>query len=745
MSERGIVVDVGGTTTLLAMHRNGALAGPIRRFATPSPRNRQAGVDSLRAELFDRIASAAVDLRGENGDSVDDVGIAFGAAVTHRGEVLDASVLWLTPSVGFDVVAAVRSRLPWARVLVLNDVAAAAWHYRHLTRFALVTVSTGVAFKVFDGRLPVGQRVLADEDGLGGESGHTLVEPNLPGDLPAGLGAAAAAGDRQARAELERRELPWCECGAVADLCSYASGPGAVRLTTAMARRQPAAFAASALSDLVSGVPERIGTAALAEAAGVRDPFTLAALGHSTRPLATRLLQLSADLGLHRTVVVGGFAHAVGTPWFTALGSNVEEQAIAAGWFRNWAPGDWTKLVHQPPDAGLSSLAGMAAYLHQYREQVRTIVKPVGEAKVVHRLRPRAACGAGHFLLRPLFAGVCGTDLQILRGDRTGEPGIPGHECVGEVVETGMGVSGVDEGDHVVLNPNNPLDDEDKLGHNRPGVLADVLRFDAGLLHRGQVIGLDGKASPESVLLEPLAAVVRAQDLTASLRPPRRVLVVGAGTAGLLHVMLARRRGAQSVHLLTRSAASRRRAVTLGVCAPGQAVTPGPGLAAEVLAVTGGEGIDTAIIAVGGRAGPEMTALIRPLLADGAVVHLFGGFTGVSTLTIGRQAVPLGDLRSRAGHLAVTGSAGRPAVLTGSRGGLRTHFTAARELLAAWPGEETRPGTLISHVISLAAVPEVLAELAGAGTVCGEPALKVVVDFSLDDVVVRGCPAEGSR
>ncbi|MDQ1286863.1 MAG: hypothetical protein QG622_428, partial [Actinomycetota bacterium] len=222
----GIVVDVGGTSTRVAVHRDGILAGTPERFPTPSPRTDPARpADDLREELFDKIADRVRALAAHEPAAGHELGVAFGAVVSDAGIVRDASVLWLCPGTGFDVRAALRARLPRARVKVLNDVSAAAWHYRGLGRFALVTVSTGVAVKAFDASYPPGRRVLVDRDGLGGETGHTVVAPEAVSGLPPGIGRAAADGDATARAELERRGLPWCECGAVADLASFTSGP----------------------------------------------------------------------------------------------------------------------------------------------------------------------------------------------------------------------------------------------------------------------------------------------------------------------------------------------------------------------------------------------------------------------------------------------------------------------------------------------------------------------------------------
>jgi threonine dehydrogenase-like Zn-dependent dehydrogenase len=742
MTSRGLVVDVGGTTTRLSAHRDGVLTGTTLRFATPSPRTAPAtDAVRLRDALFDGIADRISRLDRQEPGSAEDIAVSFGAVVSRHGIVRDASVLWLDPSSGFDVVRALTDRLPDARIRVLNDVAAAAWHYRDLGRFVLVTVSTGVAFKVYDAGLPAEHRVLAGPEMTGGESGHTVLAPGLAEKLPSGLLRAAAAADPAARARLERLGVPWCECGAVGDLCAYASGPGMIRIAGMEARRHPSEFRGSALGRETCGDPTRIDAFALARAAATGDAFTTGVLHRGTRPLAARLLQLCGDLGLRRAVVVGGFAHGVGGPWFTALRRDLAELAVPAGWFRDWTSADWDELLHVPDDADVAPLAGMAAYAHDQRQKNRVIVKPVNEHRLTLRTTERPVCGAEHVLLRTRYAGICGTDLQILGGERSCEPGVPGHECVAEVVEVGRDVEGVKEGDLVTVNPNNPRDDDDKLGHNRPGVFGELLRFDAGLVRRGQVVPLAGDGGPRAVLIEPLASVVRAYDLIASVRPPESMLIVGAGTAGLLHAMLARRRGVRSVLLATRSARTRRQAVALGICPASQVIALDGRFADVVRRSAGDGGVNAVVVAVGGGAGPAVVEAMWPALADGGVLHMFGGFPAGRTIPVlGGDGVDVSAVRSAARPQEVIAPTGRRATLTGSRGGRAGDFRTAVTLCEERGPSAMALDRLITHTVSLEAVPEAAAELLATRTLRGTPALRAVIDFALLGNVVRREP-----
>ena len=73
----------------------------------------------------------------------------------------------------------------------------------------------------------------------------------------------------------------------------------------------------------------------------------------------------------------------------------------------------------------------------------------VGEA-----LDPRI--GPDEVLIAPAYAGICGTDLHIYRGEfhgRVGFPAILGHEFGGIIQEIGRDVNGLKVGDRVVVDP----------------------------------------------------------------------------------------------------------------------------------------------------------------------------------------------------------------------------------------------------------------------------------------------------
>ena len=78
-----------------------------------------------------------------------------------------------------------------------------------------------------------------------------------------------------------------------------------------------------------------------------------------------------------------------------------------------------------------------------------------GPGKIVVKEMPEPRPREGEVLLRPLYVGVCLTDVaNYTNGAGAGMPGlIMGHEASGEVIEVGPGVTGLAPGDRVAIDP----------------------------------------------------------------------------------------------------------------------------------------------------------------------------------------------------------------------------------------------------------------------------------------------------
>jgi L-iditol 2-dehydrogenase len=169
---------------------------------------------------------------------------------------------------------------------------------------------------------------------------------------------------------------------------------------------------------------------------------------------------------------------------------------------------------------------------------------------------PDPVAGPGEVVCRVLACGVCGSDVSDAYVARK-LPGVLGHEVVGEVLATGAGVSGVTAGDRVVIHHHAPcgtcrrcrrghetLCDQFRATALYPGGFAEQVRIEAPLVPELLALGdLDPVAG---TFVEPLACVLRALD-RARLTADDTLLVVGAGSNGLLAIAAARARGTETV------------------------------------------------------------------------------------------------------------------------------------------------------------------------------------------------------
>jgi 2-desacetyl-2-hydroxyethyl bacteriochlorophyllide A dehydrogenase len=161
-------------------------------------------------------------------------------------------------------------------------------------------------------------------------------------------------------------------------------------------------------------------------------------------------------------------------------------------------------------------------------------------------------------LIRVKIAGLCGSDLHRYLGDRPVKnyPMILGHEFAGVVEKTGKDVQNIKSGDRVVANPfftcdrcifcisghRNICQSRFCLGQHVPGVFAEYVKVpDYGVWAISNHV-----PDEEAVMVEPTAVVLRAIKKCGSLIG-KKVVVLGAGTMGLLITQLAKSSGAEVI------------------------------------------------------------------------------------------------------------------------------------------------------------------------------------------------------
>jgi threonine dehydrogenase-like Zn-dependent dehydrogenase len=194
---------------------------------------------------------------------------------------------------------------------------------------------------------------------------------------------------------------------------------------------------------------------------------------------------------------------------------------------------------------------------------------PLAPLRLVNRSDPTASA-EGWARMKPQLAGICGSDLSLITGTSSfyfsplvSLPFVPGHEVVGELLD--------DCGDHpagsrVVLSsvlgcatrglaepcPNCEAGDYGRcdrvtVGDLDPGLQTGYCNSTGGgwskmmLVHRSQLWAVPSEMDERTaVLIEPLACAIHSV-FRARVPEGADVLVVGAGTVGLLTTIALRR------------------------------------------------------------------------------------------------------------------------------------------------------------------------------------------------------------
>ena len=270
-------------------------------------------------------------------------------------------------------------------------------------------------------------------------------------------------------------------------------------------------------------------------------------------------------------------------------------------------------------------------------EMVRAAVYHGSNALRVESV-PVSVIGPDEVLLRVLRANICGTDLRILHGGHRKYPAgvarIPGHEVVGEVAAVGERVTGYAPGQRLFVAPNmgqgdsretisgnNNLDPNyEAIGITLDGAFAEYLRVPAAAVRQGNLMPVRPEVDPAvAALIEPLACVWRGQN-KGNVGAGDVVLAMGAGPIGVMHVMLARLRGATRIIVSEPAAGRREQALRLGA---DRVVDPtSEELAAVVREESNGRGADVIITAAPVKALQEQAI---DLAAVGGRINFFGG------------------------------------------------------------------------------------------------------------------------
>ena len=282
------------------------------------------------------------------------------------------------------------------------------------------------------------------------------------------------------------------------------------------------------------------------------------------------------------------------------------------------------------------------------------VFKGPGQLEVTEVPTPEP--GPGEVLLKVGSNTVCGTDLRVLRGEKTSgvRPGVVlGHEIAGTVAAVGAGVTGYNEGDLAVVTPTvtcgvcyfcirgleHFCESFTLYGYAIDGGLAEYCLIPAQAVARKNIsIAKPGTPLTALSLTEPLGCVLNGlRNYKVNLGDT--ALILGAGPIGLLHQTVVRLAGATQVIVSDPSASRRATAAQLGADILVDPVNED--LSAVVKGATGGRGADVVIICIGRPAlFPEALSLAR----KGGRVCAFAGFPKDGSVAVDPNVIHYGEI-----------------------------------------------------------------------------------------------------
>lgn len=234
------------------------------------------------------------------------------------------------------------------------------------------------------------------------------------------------------------------------------------------------------------------------------------------------------------------------------------------------------------------------------------VINKPGDVSVIEMEKPVPK--KGEALLKLLYGGVCGSDLGSYRGTfaYVSYPRIPGHEFSAEIIEIEENDKGLEAGMIVTCNPYfnctecysckrglvNCCTTNQTMGVQREGAFSEYITMPIERIY-------DGKGLPPKTLalIEPFCISYHGVS-RADVQMGDKVLVIGAGTIGVLAAVAAKAKGAE-VYISDVSEKKLEFAVKeFGLA--GSILNESPeGFEEKVDMITDGNGFDVAIEAVG--------------------------------------------------------------------------------------------------------------------------------------------------
>jgi (R,R)-butanediol dehydrogenase/meso-butanediol dehydrogenase/diacetyl reductase len=241
---------------------------------------------------------------------------------------------------------------------------------------------------------------------------------------------------------------------------------------------------------------------------------------------------------------------------------------------------------------------------------------------------PAPEVGPRDVLIRPKYVGICGSDLSAWEYGMYEGGVVVGHEFSGEVVATGDEVEHLSRGDKVVPNSLIPClsckyckseryslcEDMQMVGISMNGGMAELVSLPDSIVYK---LPPDADLKNEA-LVEPLSVAIHGFKRV-SCMPDMSLLILGAGSIGLLSLLYAKSIGSNEVFVSEVKQARLELASQLGCThAINPATTP---LALSLESLTQNRGVDLVIECSGAA---EPTAESFSLVKRGGKILILG-------------------------------------------------------------------------------------------------------------------------
>ena len=240
---------------------------------------------------------------------------------------------------------------------------------------------------------------------------------------------------------------------------------------------------------------------------------------------------------------------------------------------------------------------------------------------------------AGEVLVKVMHIGICGSDLHYYDNTMPGRvipyPYLLGHECAGEVIELGEGVSSLKAGDCVALEPGVTCGKCEFCRTGRynlcpdvsffasppaPGTLCEYVTHPADMCFKLP----ENVNTMEGALVEPLAVGFHAARL-AQAAPGKTAAILGSGCIGMCAMLALRAHGVGTVYITEPLEKRLKRAKALGADEAIDITREDP--VARVMELTHGRGTDIVIEASGNSDAAKSTC---DIVARGGKIAMVG-------------------------------------------------------------------------------------------------------------------------